>query len=335
MVELISNHKSIIVAVQFDALAPKLLASALELAKNGRFRVRAIHVSEPLSAMAASYTHLDGGTAINLALQIQEDQVKEAEQKLASMIKDIDQDRCFFDQKVVPGIASQVILEEANKEQCAYILTGAAPGSHRYIPKGISTALSLMARSPVPVIVVREGLEFRLLDKNMKILMADDLRSESESIVSEALSLAKLCEEAQTIMMQHCHVLDFDVVDLQFELSRLRNRLPDALRNERSADEMYKFFVERAVSALQAKFDQVNVRPSQGDVHYEAKVISGSVLEVLDASIRNFSPNIVVFGRHHTLHRHPWGIGKVPLHGLLSFNSPIMLVPATAKHTAS
>ena len=64
----------------------------------------------------------------------------------------------------------------------------------------------------------------------------------------------------------------------------------------------------------------------EGLFTYESRVVVGDVFEGITSTEEDYSPDIVAFGRHKTLHRRPLGIGRVPFHAMLNLAVPILVV---------
>jgi hypothetical protein len=68
------------------------------------------------------------------------------------------------------------------------------------------------------------------------------------------------------------------------------------------------------------------VEVNGGVCHFE--LWNGDVFEELNRAALNHQASIVVFGKHHAIHRHPVAVGQMGYQKMLNLNRAIMMAPA-------
>jgi nucleotide-binding universal stress UspA family protein len=225
---------------------------------------------------------------------------------------------------VVVGSVAPAVIAEAVTSGSALIVCGAARGSHRFVPKGISTALGLMADAPVPVLVMNDICPLDLRQTQQSLLIADDLSANCAGVPVTACNLA--------IAIGHTDVHHVHVNALSMETLASAAEKSIAMHGE-------MIFKDVGPSVLweivQRDLQEHIIRRSKGagerivaaGGQYCAKLRNGRVESELEKAVEATQANILVFGRHHSLHRKPFAIGKVPFHMMLAHNRALVVVP--------
>ncbi len=223
------------------------------------------------------------------------------------------------------GKTAQCIIAEATVSGSSVIVTGASKGNHRFVPKGLSTALSLMADSPVPVAVINDACHVDLTRESLKIFVADELSGASERAVLVAFDLAVALRQTD---MVHVHANPLNMETFTKAIQRLENSRNEGYLRDFGPSEMWD-------AAQRDLLDQIRLRAPNRSLFLEAaggkyqpEVLNGGVIPEIEKAIEATNPDLLVFGRHHTVHRRPFSIGKVPFHFMLSHNRPLVIVPS-------
>lgn len=316
-----STDGTILVAVKFDSLGEELLQRACELASTGHFSVKAMHVVEPLSAGAWAGAGSDIIQAIDL---VNSEHIELMERKLSDWVNKL-RPGCSIVSKVLVGVAAQMVAAEALVSGAVCVITGAASRSHRFIPRGLSTALSLMANAPVPVLVLTAEAQLKLKSEPFRILLADDLRDQSTNAVTAGLEFSCLIPRSH---VQHLHINGLTEDALGRAVETAQSMAHTAAPLSGTIEKIFQSLVDDLRRQLEQRAAALRARSSQAGIEYEAVVRSGSVLEELDHGIQSFAPHLVVFGRHQTFHHKPFTVGQVPFSSILSQRVPVMVVPS-------
>jgi nucleotide-binding universal stress UspA family protein len=285
----------------------KTLRFAYELTKHVKGRLRIVTVFEPTNAppwgdVPVPRDLVATRAGVYHALRVgREEALKRLKieiQELASRYPDVDAQGSVVEAwDPAQGIVSEAISRNAN-----LIVVGTSRPSYRHVYRGFSTALSLMASSQLPVLVVPEEAELKWDDRDFRILIADDLKSDSVAVVRQGLSFAAALGPCK---VEHLHVIEnspftFFKLDGKLELQR-------ACREEMK---------RRAKEFLQAITD----------IEYHPEVCFGDVAETLHDILEDRPMTLIVFGRHKTFKFQPFAIGRMTANAMLELKRPVLLV---------
>jgi len=225
---------------------------------------------------------------------------------------------------VVVSKPAQAILSEATVSGAHFIITGAAKGSHQFVPKGMSTALSLMMDSTLPVMVVSNACNLDLTLDRHKILVADDLSQSSERAVLAAFDLAAALGHTD---VHHVHVNALNIETFATGAQELIREHGSGLYKDLGPTEMWdevqRHLNERMRRRVPNRIQSLDLTEGQ----YYSEVRNGAVESELERAIEEAGADILVFGRHHAIHRRPFAIGRVPFHFMLSQDRALIVIP--------
>lgn len=312
----------IVVAMKFDNLSTHVLRLAFELAERCKLKVAAIHVVEllpiPRNFLAETITGIDIAQA---ARSQQKGELEAARERLEKLAREIDPNGLVITTKVLSGLPAQMIAAEAAATNAAFIITGAASVSHRFIPKGLSTALTLMSDASVPVLVMRLETILESSQKEFRVLVADDMRDSGNAALRTALSLACLYPSSNV-----CHVHVNSLTESALEAALDAGAFSRSSSTKGGA-RVFDLMVKEIEDQLEKRARDVMSGLSSPGINYNPHVKTGSVAETLDLVIEEFHPDLIVFGRHQTFRSKPLSMGQIPFHSMLSQSVAVMIVP--------
>jgi nucleotide-binding universal stress UspA family protein len=225
---------------------------------------------------------------------------------------------------IVVGQAAQVALSDAVVSGASIIVTGAANRSHRFVPKGLSTALTLMAESPTPVLVVKEGSQLNLSGESLNIVVADDLSDNCERAVLAAFDLAVGLGDTD---LHHIYANSLTMQNFALNVEKLRELRKDDSSTDISPTDLWEKTRSSIRERLRLRAPGRELFLEAAGGHYWPEIKDGSVESALEKVIDSASPELIVFGRHHSFHRRPFAVGKVPFYFMMSIERPILVVP--------
>lgn len=316
----------IVVAVQFDDLSTELLKAADSLAKKISGSVHAVHVCEPTNPIAWSYATGGGFGLENVALMIEEQQLDAAKGKMKDLMKHIDPAGKYSSQ-ILTGNPAQMVSAEAMARGAALIVTGASPGSHRFIPKGLSTALSLMGHSDIPVMVMTKDSKFDLEHQPFRILVADDLRENSVPALRLVVALSKIAANSE-ILQVHVNGLTRETLTSGLETAAATSH--SAPITSATAEEVFSIMMKNIESKMEDRLRAAAGTMPAKAVAAKKMVCTGSVTDELQKVLGTFPADVVVYGRHQTFHHKPFSVGQVPFYSVLALRRPVIVAPADA-----
>jgi nucleotide-binding universal stress UspA family protein len=308
----------VVVAIGNEQQAGATLEAAVSLCRRTGMSLRLVHVVEP--TFAGSFASHPFGDFVSMeALEkTHEEGLLAAESRLKELVHRTDV--AGTTTNVVAGRPAEGVIADAIASRATLIMAGTGRAGHRFIFKGFSTAVSLMAQAPIPVLIVPTGVTLDFGREGLRFLLADDLREQSDGAGLAAFALAALCPRSELL---HVHVDPLSGDHLIRLLGSTMNRLPRDARDIGPTDllEQAHRHVEGQLAA-RAK-GRREVLEAQGG-RYQAAPLTGDAVEVLEQAIGKWCPDVIVFGRHQTIHRRPFLLGRIPFRAMLSAQRAVM-----------
>lgn len=319
-----NNHKTIVAAIAFDQYSANVIKSAASFCKRTGFDLRLLHVCQPTLARAALSPYFEPGLLTEVDFAIEKQQIAEAEAKLTQLAKGIDA-KIKVTTKVLAGPADEWINADALMAKAAMIFVGAGHAKGRFVPKDWSTALSLMARANIPVMTVDHEHPLNVDSGLVKIVFADDLTEASLGGLDTAINLMHALKKCA---FYHLHVDGIDRANLSAALNTAIAASHSAPASKVSASEVF----EMVQSSLHHKLEErtkpyLSLLSDREGIQYVPRVLNGDVGDQLVRSLDEIAPNVVIFGRHHAVHRHPFFLGRVPFHIMVAQQRPVIVAP--------
>ncbi len=325
--EIPGPQSCLLVAVPLDDHTDQILEAARQLAQKTEMSLRLVHVvTAPLFGPPYNLTNLDSLESGPIFRLLEQEYTKHAEAKLEGLAQSLAPklDRKTTCRVLLSTSIPQALASEATTCNASMILCGAGGHSYKLMPRGFSTALSLMANSPIPVLAIKPDQPCNLNEDQFRILVADDLRQAGLNAVHFALLWAQFINGAS---VQHVHVnsLTEDEFEAAFAsaLAATRSQVTEAVE----PSQIYKSLEGQIRDKLEERAASLKNMVGKVRGRYEAKLITGNVSSSLAKSAEQFGAHVVVFGSHATLHRKPFGIGEVSYRAMLELPKPIMVVP--------
>ncbi len=314
---------SVIVSVAFDTQTDHLLKTAINLCRHTKMSLRLVHVNEPWAGRHWAGAVSGGVPMLDVIAAVELEQCKAALSRLdkiaSSIAAGID---CSTN--VLTGPVADCLIADALTTGASLIITGVAPNYSKFIPSGFSTAMSLMAHAPCPVLAVPSNCNLDFSKDGLKILLADDLSDGCLAAVNTAMDFATALKHADVTHL-HVNAVDTETLQQTFNTAMATAHVSAATTfNLAELSSMMQSCLERKLS------ERIEVR-SANLVKVGGKVTTKITVGVPHESIQGISADmaadIVVFGRHAALHRRPFTLGRVPLRAMLSQQHAVMVVP--------
>lgn len=314
-------HQNVVVGLSFDQHSDQLFQRALSLCRRTGMGLRLVHAVPPLSPRPLYLpAEAEACTTGDHQAEPRNAALAEAQAKVERIVAQAGGGVSCRGNVIEAQTASAAIAADAAANGGALIMVGAAPDPHRFVPTGISTALTLMASAPVPVLAVRHDCPLFLAKDTFRIVIADDLATKSDATARAAISLGAALRRAELI---HLHVIDFTFDNL---IRRLEDqRCPGTGTRQKSA-ELWTIMEHSVHDALRARSHGQSALVEFTGGRYETRVLSGNPRAEIANAFACIAPDIVVFGRHHRLHRRPFGIGHIPFSAMLDGPWGVMVV---------
>lgn len=305
------------------------VSSLNALAVRTGMSVHLVHVIEPWTAEYSNAFFPGEYTSSRVAEFAETKRIERAESKLKELATAFSPDvKCTFSVEV--GSIVNALTQEANRQRASLITCSLIQGEPKFLPRVFSTPLNLMAEANVPVLIIPNETSLDFSDRHLRLLVCDNLEEASRSAIGTALELSLALKETDLI---HLHVYPKPANDLKKWANDVlalmtEHRLPV---NPGFSPEQVIENTEKEVKtklALRLGFEK-DLLETQGNGNYRQLVCFGEVDAEIHAVVKNESPDIVVFGRHHLIHKKPFAIGKVPFSAMLTVEKPILMVPSS------
>lgn len=325
MNEIFMNRCPVItVSVGFDRHTVVLTEAAVELCRRTGKTLCLLHVVEPWLDHAHSSRPLgpqDPLWNVNQAVETSaRDLARNKLDELAQMIPP----HMPVIKRIVSGKPVDMIIKEVVDTSSAMLLVGADFGNLKFVPRGLSTALSLMVSSPVPVFVADGATLSNSFNSKPKFLIADDLGIQSESAVDFGYGLATALRGSQ---VQHIHISGLTLENLQAGLATAAASSHTPFNTKTSASDVFAAINEDLKNKLLKRGEKHIdlLEASEGQALVD--VLTGTVYDQLAEYTTKHNPDVIVFGRHHAYYTKPFFIGRLPYRTMLALKRPVILVP--------
>lgn len=310
-------HQVVTAAVALDGRSQPLVGIAADLCRRTGKKLHLLHAVEPWGVPFL------GAPGLAEAAEAVEGHAKAAaERHLAELAGGVE--GVAVTTTVVVGKPAERIGKEAESAGSCLLLIGADARQRRFMPRGFSTALSLMVTAPVPVFCVDVAATPRLPDDALAILLADDLSPQSEAAVSFAFDLASAFGDAT---LHHLHVNGMTLEGLRSGLEVAAATARTAVNPARTAADVFDALVRKMREELGARAASYRDYLEEAGGAYQAEVRTGQVRAELQAFVDANEPDVLVFGRHRSVHTRPFFLGRMPLEAMLAFARPVIVVP--------
>jgi len=323
------KNRRIVVAVNADSPKDYLPEFAANIAARTGMTLRLLHVIE-YTSVGSPAAYPDGYVFARTSIETRDELIETAIGTLNSIKSKLQAKRdIVVEINTAMGSVAENLQAEAVSTNASLLICGAKATSHRFVPKGLSTALGLMSDSPKPVIVVPEDSVSDFSNQYLTILASDDLTDNSAEAVTTACELAVNLGNA-TIAHLHIHPQTRKQIEDQAQ------KVIDVMLNNEV--ELEEFFARERVfenvtnnikAAMSKRVGILNKVIDMSDhTTYRREMRFGDIVEQFGEVVDEVKPDLLVFGRHQFVHRQPWSLGKMPFYGMLNLHRPVMIVGA-------
>jgi nucleotide-binding universal stress UspA family protein len=321
--EFFALKESVLVAVAFDRYTDALVRAGATLAHRTAKNLVLVHVCEPWLELPISKPFAgEASTLWDVTQAIEANTFDLAAGRLTEVA-------------AMTGVATQTAVLTGRPAACltaaaagykaALIIVGAGGSGQRLLPFGFSTALALMEQAPVPVMAVGAEMTLDLHKEHNKIMLADDLTEQSEGAVDFAFELAEVVADAE---LHHVHVNGLTLENLQAGILTAAATAHTPVTAGLSAAEVHGVLTARLGERLAERAVGRDEYIEAAGGRYRTKVTTGQVTDELSRLVETVQPDLLIFGRHHTVHRKPLAVGRVPFRAMLAERRPVVVVPA-------
>ncbi len=318
-----SSHSTIAVAVGFDRHTEALVKIAGGLAQKLGKRLALMHVVDAWASGVPAFSQTTPSPLWDAFPAVESSARSVAMERLSEIAQSLPKGLEVTSSVTVGPVAATLGTEAAGLG--AMLLVVAVDGNAGRGPfAGLSTAVSLLAGSPIPVLAVDPGTHAPEVGTGMRILVADDLTDQAITAVEYAAALADGLGQA---WVHHVHVSAFNQETLAVALKNVAASAHVALDGDESRA-VFDAVHREQIAKLEARFSDDREYIEAGGGRYTSEVTAGGVRPELTNVVTSLAPDVIVFGRHRALHHQPFAFGRLPIRSMLAFKRPVLVVPS-------
>lgn len=310
----------ILVPVNLDESSGPLLKAAGQISKRTGLTINVVHVSEYWVGRTWPTEMMLGGPMGGLVSAIEDETMEVAHSRLQELVK-ANLPGVEVGTEVLLGYPAESIRAHAVTIGAELIILGGAAEDYKYVPRGLSTVLGLMAEAPCPVLVLPRGNPGAWDKKTLKAVLADDLQPESDNGVLVAYEWASALGDTE---LTHVHVNQLTKEDLK---EALTSAAAAAHTPEGALD------VDTVWTAAMKSVETKLSQRAPGRAHLvearggkvETSVMQGDPVETILKEAEDRKADLMIFGRHRTWRRKPFAVGQLPFHSMLRSRRPVLI----------
>ncbi len=314
--------ETVTVAVSLDEHAAQLARIGARLAARLGKNLCLLHIVEPWSSMPAAVLLGPKSPLWDAALGLDTDLRDRATQALTDLARDIGAPNARI--LVTTGRPKARLGEEALEAGSCLLVIGIGSQMTRRLPRTFSTVLSLMATTPVPLLVIDPTRHRDFPGETPRLLAADDLSDKGEAAVRIAATLA--AKFGQTWLHQvHVNAMTRDVLDAGILAAgnAAHTQVPAAA----AAADIHGLLVTQLDRALALRLEPFLPALSAANCRYTREIVDGSTKGELQGATSAMHPDVVVFGRHRSPHEARAGLARIATRAMFDGDAGVLIVP--------
>lgn len=324
MLELFSPETTLVVGLDLTDDEKSLIDTVVSLAQRTGTRLILVHAAPPFR----SYSLAGEGFTLpyeELEREAYDSDLKQAEAKIQAIRDNIPPD-IVVETETFRDFPEDALEAVAKESHAQLIVCGYRIEKHNTLLRGMSTALSLMKHSNIPVMTVPIGTSIDFNETRHTILVADNLRSEGFYAMKAAMGF---CKSIDTEELVHLHVNPMSFREIHGMVAKIKVAMLEG-RFPSDPDFSSELYIERLNSELLARLrrrlHEADPEFAEGTA-YRALVKFGQPSEVLHKSVEETHAHILVFGKHHFFRPKGFSLGKVPYQAMVERNVATLVVP--------
>jgi nucleotide-binding universal stress UspA family protein len=324
MLELFSTSTTIVVGLSLNDREDHIIQSAVSLALRTGSQLILVHATEPYR----SYSLAREGFALpyeELEQEARDADLAMAQNKMETL-RDSLPSSLVCETRVFRDYPEDAIEEVARSAKANLVMVGFHRERHPRFLGGMSTALALMAHSRHPVMVVPGDRPMDFQNHALTVMVADDLGHDGEQALKGTMGFCRSIDVDQVV---HTHVnpMSYREINQMVEkvrIAMLEGQIPanpdftsQVYIDETKAD--LKKQLKQRLETLDASFLQ--------EFKYKPCVRFGTPIEEIHRLTVETKSSVLIFGKHHMLHRGRLSLGKVPYEAMVEPHVATIIVP--------
>jgi nucleotide-binding universal stress UspA family protein len=324
MLELFSTYTTIVVGLSLNDREDHIIQSAVSLAQRTGSQLILVHATEPYR----SYSLAREGFALpyeELEQESRDADLAMAQNKMETL-RDSLPSSLECEVRVFRDYPEDAIEELARNAKATLVMVGFHRERHPRFLGGMSTALALMAHSRHPVMVVPGDRAMDFQNHPLSVMVADDFGHDGEQALKGAMGF---CRSIDVDHLVHAHVNPMSYREInqmveKIRIAMLEGQIPS---NPDFTSQVYieetkahlKQELKKRLESLDASFLQ--------EYKYKPCVRFGAPIEEIHRLTVETKSSVLIFGKHHMLHRGRLSLGKVPYEAMVEPHVATIIVP--------
>jgi nucleotide-binding universal stress UspA family protein len=324
MLELFSTYTTIVVGLSLNDREDHIIQSAVSLAQRTGSQLILVHATEPFrnpslarEGFALPYEEVEQETA-DADLLMAQNKIETLRDNLPSSI--VCETRVFRD------YPEDALEEVARSSKATLVMCGFHREEHSRFLGGMSTALALMTHSRHPVMVVPGDRAIDFQAQPLTVLVADDLGTDGEQALTGAMGF---CRSIDTDHLVHVHVNPISYKEINQMVEKVRIAMLEG-RIPSNPDFNSQVYIEETKAGLKKLMRERidGLDPSfTHEYKYKPCVRFGQPIEEIHRLTVETKSSVLIFGKHHMLHRGRLSLGKVPYEAMVEPQVATIIVP--------
>lgn len=310
----------ILVPVNLDETAAPNMKAAAQIAKRTGLKLEIVHVNEYWVGRTWPAEMMFGGPVTGMISSVEDDAIAGAKASLSLLVKK-NLPGMDIPCTVLLGYPAESIRAHAVAIGAELIILGGTADDYRFIPKGLSTLLSLMADAPCPVLVLPKGRVTNWESQSLKAIFSDDLQPQTESAVMVAYDFTAALGNIQ-LTLAHSNQMSKDSLKTAMTTAAAASHAPTGA-----------FDVDVIWNAAMKSMDEKLMARASGHKKFlESRggiakfiILQGPPVESILNLANETKADVMIFGRHRTWRRKPFAIGQLPFHSMLRSQKPVLI----------
>lgn len=309
------------VAVAFDRHTERLVQVGASVAASLGKKLCLVHVDEPW-AYTAYAQPIPGVPQYWAALDAAEQAARDrSKQQIAELAKKVS-GKVEVTTRLAFGRIGPELLSAAKEVGTCLLIAGVTFSEHQLVT-GLSTAVPLLSSAPFPVMVLDSSLTKANLFDKPKLLVADDLSEKAVNAIAFTATLGEACRGSSVV---HAHFSALSREDLQTALENAAAAARTALTAE-EAKKVYDSLQAELRRTLETRFSDHREYLEAAGSTYTPELLAGRIRSELDTLVERVKADVLIFGRHETIHTQPFSLGRLPYRAMLTMRKPMIIVP--------
>ncbi len=318
-----SRPRPIILGLLLNESDHSLIKAAVALARRLQKPLTLVHAVRPIfHYLGAGDVSINPYYGYDKVLNDMEEE--QAKTQLKALAKEIPED-IIVDTLVMRDYPAEALATLGAELHASLIICGVQIPQEKGILSGFSTAFSLAAHGEIPILMLPLGVELDL-SGDLRILIADNLEKEGRAALENALFLAHALQCNEVL---HAHIYPIDKHEIEHLVGHIQTAMNEGkipIQPEFSVETYKEGLKHRIKDDLLYRFH--NSIGAQGLMsRYQVAIAFGSPSEELQKLAKAHKAQIMIFGRHHLLHKKSFALGKIPYQAMVEEHIATLVVP--------